>query len=128
MFVAQLLVSLGPLFFLIATPEARWWVAGAFVVWIAYALLNVGLDTLKLRLADQENNAPYLTVFYALSDLANAVTILIGGALYETLTAGNERSLEVFAWLFLIGWVLRTLTAGLILRLEDRPACADPRG
>ncbi len=42
MVVAQLIAATGPLFFLAASPELPWIVAGAFVVWIAYAGLNVG--------------------------------------------------------------------------------------
>lgn len=122
MSIAQLIVATGPLWFWFATPDHRWWIVAAFVAWIAYAALNVGLDTLKLNLADQQNNAPYLAAYYAVSDLANAVTTLLGGLLFDTLTRGDELSLEVFAWLFLGGWVCRTLAAPLIWRLEETPA------
>src|SRR4051812_18790403 len=47
MVVAQCIVATGPLFFLAASPEHPWVIAGAFVVWIAYAGLNVGLDNMK---------------------------------------------------------------------------------
>ncbi len=121
--VAQLLVATGPLFFWFATPAppwgAPWLVAGAFFVWIAYAGINVGLDTLKLGLADQQNNTPYLAVYHALSDLVNAATVLLGGFFYDTLSEGDTRALEVYATLFLLGWLCRTLAAGLILRLEE---------
>ena len=42
MFVSQLITATGPLFFLAATPERPWLVVGAFVVWIAFAGLNIG--------------------------------------------------------------------------------------
>jgi MFS family permease len=47
MALAQAIVATGPLFFLFATPERWWLVGGAFVAWIAYAGLNVGLDNIK---------------------------------------------------------------------------------
>ena len=42
MILSQCVVALGPLFFLAATPNYPWIVAGAFLVWIAYAGMNVG--------------------------------------------------------------------------------------
>jgi hypothetical protein len=46
--VCLLLVATGPLFYLAATPEDWWWIVGAWVVWIAYAGLNVCLPNLLL--------------------------------------------------------------------------------
>ena len=126
MFVSQLIVATGPLFYYYAKPGpaewAPWVVAGAFVVWMFYAPLNVGADILKLTVADSKNNSPYLSVFFATSQLVNGVTILIGGYFYDKLNQRNENSLELFAWFFLVGWLLRTLTALLILRFEERQA------
>jgi MFS family permease len=42
MIVSQLIVSSGLIFFLVATPERSWLIGGAFLVWSAYAGLNVG--------------------------------------------------------------------------------------
>jgi MFS family permease len=42
MIVSQLIVSSGPIFFLVATPERPWLIGGAFLVWSAYVGLNVG--------------------------------------------------------------------------------------
>ncbi|TWT88696.1 Major Facilitator Superfamily protein [Pseudobythopirellula maris] len=121
MTLSQLLVATGPLFFWIATPAAPWWVAGAFLVWIAYVGLNVGLDTIKLDLAPAENNAPHLAVYYTLSDLANGVMLIGGGLMYDRLVAGGARAEAVYSGLFLAGFVLRLLAVGLILRLREPP-------
>ena len=64
MIVSQLVVATGPLFLFMATRERWWWLVGAYVVWIAYAGLNVGLDNIKLKLAPADNNAPYLAAYY----------------------------------------------------------------
>jgi MFS family permease len=63
MIVSQLIVSTGLLFFLIATPERPWVIGGAFLVWSAYAGLNVGLDNIKLKLAPADNNAPFVAIY-----------------------------------------------------------------
>lgn len=119
MFPAQLIVAAGPVCYLLASEEQPWWIGVAFVAWIAYAALNVSLDTLKLDLAAPDNNAPYLAVFHSLSDLANGVTILAGGLLYDLLSVGDELALHVYAGLFFASWIARSLAAGLILRLEE---------
>ncbi|TWT99892.1 Major Facilitator Superfamily protein [Botrimarina colliarenosi] len=120
MLPAQLIVATGPLWFWFATPESAWLVGVAYAVWIAYAGLNVGLDTLKLGLADPRNNAPYLAVYHAASDLVNGVTVLLGGLLYDTLKESDADAMRVFGALFLAGWVCRTLAAPLIMRLDER--------
>ena len=51
MFVSQLLVAAGMLFFAVATPEHWEWIIGAWVLWIAYAGLNLCLPNLMLKLA-----------------------------------------------------------------------------
>ena len=119
MLVSQLLVATGPLFFLFATPEWRWLLAGAYVVWIAYAGLNVGLDNIKLKLAPEDNNAPYIAMYQAASDLANGVAIIIGGLVLDRLKAGGSDVVMLYAAVFLAGWIGRTLAAALLARIEE---------
>lgn len=116
---AQLLVACGPLCFLLAAPGSSWWIAVAFALWVAYAPINIGLDTLKLGLGDPKNNAPYLAVYHALGDLSNGLTMLAGGLLYDLLAAGDQRALRVYASLFLAGWLLRLLAVPLAARLAE---------
>ncbi len=125
----QMLVALGPLFFLIASPEQRWWLAGAYVVWIAYAGINVGLDSLKLGLADPDNNGPFVAVYHSVSDLSNAVSTIIGGIIYDALSRDNlDQVLTLYAWLFFIGWVVRSLSVIWINRLLDHRSLANLGG
>lgn len=122
MVAAQLVVATGPLFYWLASPEARWWIAGAFVVWIAYAPLNVGLDTLKLNLAPTSSHTPSLAVYYAAGDLVRGATVVLAGLWYDRLQAAGGDSLLLFAGLFITGWVLRSLAALLAARLVSSPA------
>jgi Na+/melibiose symporter-like transporter len=116
---AQLVVALGPLCYFFATAQSAWLIGAAYVLWIAYAPLNVALDTLKLDLADPKNNTPYLAAYYAASDVTNGLTMLLGGLLYDTLKVGDAPAMQVYATMFLAGWVCRTLAAGLAMRIED---------
>jgi MFS family permease len=120
MMVGQLIVATGSLFYLAATPE-RWWpIVGAFIVWIAYAALNVGLDNVKLKLAPPDNNAPFLAVYQALSDLVNGLTIIAGGLFIEVrLRAGGSDALAIYAQIFLGAWIGRTLLVALLARLIE---------
>jgi Na+/melibiose symporter-like transporter len=119
MIVSQLVSATGPLFFLAATPEQPWLVAGAFGVWIAYVGLNVGLDNIKLKLAAENNNAPYIAMYHALSDLANAVAIVAGGTILQQLFEGGSQALRLYAQWFFLGWIGRTLVAGLAARIIE---------
>lgn len=116
---SQLVVATGPLFFLCTSPEQPWWVLGAFIVWMAYAPLNVGLDTLKLKLSPTDDRTPSLSVYYALSDVVSGVTLLAGGYWFDRLTTGDGDAMSLYATLFMVGWVLRTIAAGLAWRVDD---------
>ena len=122
----QLLVAVGPLFYLLATPDQRWWLIGAYIVWIAYAGINVGLDSLKLGLSDPDNNGPFVAVYHSVSDLSNAVSTVIGGIIYDVLGQENqEQVLTLYACLFVTGWVVRSMSVIWINRLVDVRALAN---
>lgn len=119
MLVSQLTVAVSPLFFLAATPAAPWWIAGAYVVWIAYAGLNVGLDSMKLNLAPATNNAPALAVLHAASSFANGVTVLFGGWFFMQVDTADDDVWGLYAAVFLAGFVARSVVGALVLTLRD---------
>jgi MFS family permease len=119
MILSELIVATGPLFFLLATPERWWWLIGAYVVWIAYAGLNVGLDNVKLKLAPADNNAPYLSAYYAISDLAYGISTVIGGIYFDQLLAKGRDAMAVYAGLFVAGWLGRTMSTIFLFRLPE---------
>jgi MFS family permease len=119
MILAELVIATGPLFFLLATPERWWWLIGAYVVWIAYAGLNVGLDNVKLKLAPEDNNAPYLSAYYAISDLAYATSTVMGGVYFDQLLAKGRDAKAIYAGLFVAGWLGRTLSTIFLFRLPE---------
>ena len=119
MIVSQLIVATGLLFYLAATPQYWWLIAGAFVAWIAYAGLNVGLDNIKLKLAPPDNNAPYLAVFHATGDLANGLATVAGGLLFDQQLLAGTAPLSLYAQLFLLGWLGRTLAVVFLVRLME---------
>ena len=114
MIVSQLLVAAGLLCFALATPVAWAWYLGAWVLWIAYAGLNVCLPNLMLKLSPERSNAPYIATFYALTGLCYAASTIVGGALVDqcrtwAFPLGDGRWLSFFPCLFLFGWIARSL-------------------
>jgi MFS family permease len=119
MIVSQLVVSSGLIFFLVATPERPWLIGGAFLVWSAYAGLNVGLDNIKLKLAPAENNAPFVAIYHATGDLANGVATVIGGCIYDHLAAEKSAATTFYTQIFVFGFIGRMLAVPLLGRLIE---------
>lgn len=120
MFICQLLAAAGLLFFAVATPSHWWWLIGAWTLWIAYAGLNIGLPNLLLKLAPRETNASYIAAFEAVRGMCYAVSAIAGGAILDackdwTYPLTETRWLLFFPCLFIIGWLMRSLGALIIL-------------
>jgi MFS family permease len=120
MIVSQLLVAAGLLFFAAATPEHWTWFIGAWVLWIAYAGLNVCLPNLMLKLSPEDANVPYIAVFQAVTGLCYAVSTIVGGVLVDQFSGWKlplcgGRWLLFFPCLFIAGWAARSLGALLLL-------------
>ncbi len=125
MVVSQALVSVGPLFYIAATPHAPWWIAGAWILWIAYAGLNVALPNVMLKLATPGDNSRYVATYFAVSGLCYGLGSLAGGLVYDYLSvlppvfAFGPLTLDHFGYLFVCGFVLRALGVLLLLLLVE---------
>ena len=124
--VSWAIVSLGTLYFLFVTPQAKWWIAGAYVCWVAYAGLNVTLPNLMLGLSPPHATAPYAAAWFAWTQLAYSLSILAGGQLLDwLLVAGRLSGMGVaageatpFRLLFAAG-VLMAVGVGLARRIPE---------
>ena len=116
----MLLVAQGPLFYLFATPGQPGWIVGAWVLWIAYAGLNVCLPNLMLKLSPGESNTPYIAAYYTITGLCYAASTILGGyALdhYAELTVWffGSIALNFYQYIFLFGWAGRSLAVPVLL-------------
>jgi MFS family permease len=114
MIVSQLFVATGLLFFAAATPEHWAWILGAWVFWIAYAGLNIGLPNLTLKLSPEGANLPYVAALNAVTGLCYAVSTIAGGALVDQyhlwkIPLSHGYYLPFFPSLFILGWIGRIL-------------------
>jgi hypothetical protein len=116
------------IYFLIATPEHRWWIAGAYAMWIAYAGINVAMPNLMLTLSRRESYAPYAAAWFAWTQLVYALSMLAGGVLFDWVNANwiprstSFGEIDAFAALFLLGFVLRVVAVGLAASVPERTA------
>jgi MFS family permease len=123
--ISQLLVACGMLFFLVAAPEHRWWVAGAYVMWIAYAGINVAMPNLMLTLTQRQSYASYAAAWFAWTQLVYALSTLAGGWLFDWLSvhwgSSSWESWQVdhFTVIFVLGFVLRLVAIGLAARVTE---------
>jgi MFS family permease len=134
--VSLLLVATGPLFYLVADRENRWWMVGAWAMWIAWVGVNVALPNLILKMSPHEDSSPALAAYYSVSGLAMAVATVAGGGLLDRwsdmtirIPLFRDANMDYYDVQFLIGWVLRTVAAGLlIVWVRERPTVNTANG
>ncbi len=131
--LCQLLVATGPLFYLLASKEQPWWLLGAWLVWSAYAGLNICLPNLMLKLAPLGDragaNAGYIAAYFAVTNLVYAASTVAGGYLFDyfrdhpPLVFGHYR-LTHFDLFFWLAWILRSTAVLWLLLLVEPGAYA----
>ena len=117
--VSLLVVAQGPLFYFLASPQRPWWIIGAWMCWIAWAGLNIGLPNLMLKIAPIESNTPYIATWFAVADLCHGLSTILGGVLFDkyrnTVFPGLGVVLDYYHAAFLFGWI--TWSLGVIVLL-----------
>lgn len=124
---SQLVVGIAPVFFLLAAPARPYWWFAAWICWIAYVGLNVGLPNTMLKLAPRGNANSYIAVYFALAGLCYGIGALTGAAALTALQSQpiaehmSAWRLGAFETIFLISLPMRL--AGLIWlgMLREKP-------
>ena len=127
------IVASGPLFYFLSDPAQPAWLAGglvaaAWVVWIAYAGLNVCLPNLILKLSPRQSNTPYIATYYAVSGLCLALGTILGGTLFDYLgretfvLAQGRLTLDFYHYSFLFGWITRTMGVVVLWLVIEKAA------
>ncbi len=113
--LSQGFVSVALLFLVIATPESKWWIIGAYVCWIAYAGTNVARPNLMLRLSAAEFSGAYVAAWFASTQLAYALSVLAGGLWFDWMSENWEPvylgtwQVDHFTAILLVGCLLRAI-------------------
>jgi MFS family permease len=122
MIVSQLIVATGPLFYVAASCfGSPGWIALAFVVWIAYAGLNVALPNIMLKLSPGQDYTPYTALFFGVTGVFFGLSTIVGGILWDVIHK-SQQSWQVFGIsfglleaLFVFGWLMRSLAVVWLL-------------
>lgn len=85
---AQAVIGLAPLFYVLASPEAKWWIIGAYCCWLAYAGENVAQPNLMIGLSPRLGRASFIAVWFAVNQLCVSAGIFLGAELLERVIAG----------------------------------------
>ena len=126
--VSQAIVAVSLLFFLFASDTStvmRWLILGGFVLWSAYAGINIGLYNLMLKLPPKgEDRSPYVAAHEATGSITYAVSTVAGGYALDLLRgpAGSVYlpvGISPFAALFIAGFVLRIVGVSLLGRIKE---------
>jgi MFS family permease len=121
--VSQLLVGAAPLFYFLASPNSPYWLYGAWILWSAYAGINICVPNLTFRLVPPAERSALYATYQALSGLLFAVGALAGGFAFdavitkELIDAGD--SLPRFAMFFLAAFVMRSLGAAIVAAVPE---------
>ena len=101
--------------------------AGAWMVWIAYVGLNVGLPNLMLKLAGPDEKASYVAWYFAVTGIVYGISTIAGGACYDWLQAQQptwtlvNMTIDHNDVIFTAGFLLRASAVIFLLPLrEDR--------
>jgi hypothetical protein len=70
-----------------SSPAMKWWIAGAYVCWIAYAGLHVALPNLMLGLSRPGESAEYAASWFPWTNPAYSLSVLAGGWILDWLGA-----------------------------------------
>ena len=121
------LVAQGPLFYLLSSPNHPWWIAAAWIIWIAYAGINVALPNLMLRLSPSQTNTSYIAAYYAVSGVCYAASTIAGGYLVDSPQLNifqywqSATDMGHYQAIFLLGWLARMAAVPLLVLLVAAP-------
>lgn len=125
--VCQVLTGSGLTFYLLATPQAPHLLLGAWLLWSAFAGVNVARPNLTLGVVPSTDRPAAVALVNGCSDAAYAVATLGGGLLFDALSAwswtpvAGGPQLDRFALFFFVGTLLRVALGPLLLIVREPP-------
>lgn len=122
---SQLAIGSAPLLFLWANAEHPYRLVGAWLLFSAYAGINICLPNLTILLAPRGEHGSFLAAYYALTSLFATLGNLLGGYAFDYVRSSEatawRQSIDVdpFAAAFLLAWITRTAGVLWLLRVDD---------
>lgn len=127
--VSQLIVAAGMLAYMRATPETWGLIGLAWLAWVAYAGINIGVPNLLLKLSPPGQSGACLASYFALTGLCYGISTVLGGVAFDLLRGSSflirHWLLDRYEFSFFFGAVTRAMGAILLLGIDEpRPAPA----
>lgn len=128
MIVSQMIVALGLVFYLPASPEDPWWIVGGWVCWVAYAGINIALSSLTIKLAGQGEASLYLAAWFGITGVIYGISTIVGGVCFDALVHWNitlqltenwQVTIDRYQLLFACGILGRMLVAVSLFALIE---------
>lgn len=125
--VCQVLTGSGLTFYLLATPLAPYWLLGAWLLWSAFAGVNVARPNLTLGVVPGAERPAAVALVNGCSDAAYALATLGGGLLFDALAHWSWTPLpggpplDRFALFFCGGTLLRIALGPLLIFVREPP-------
>jgi MFS family permease len=120
---AQACVSLSLVFYIVARPETRWLLVGAWVLFAAYIAHNICLPNLVLKLSPELERPAYVASNEALGSVFHAAATIAGGVFFDYLRATSpDTSAEPYRScliILVIGLVMRSLGVVLLAAIRE---------
>jgi predicted MFS family arabinose efflux permease len=120
---AQACVSLSLVFYIVARPETRWLLLGAWVLFAAYIAHNICLPNLVLKLSPELERPAYVASNEALGSVFHAAATIAGGLLFDYLRATSpDASAEPYRSCLIIlfvGLVMRSVGVVLLAAIRE---------
>lgn len=108
-------------FWCLATPDARWLVIGAYLLWGGFGFVNVALQNLTLKLAPVSDNALQISLSRQFSGLIAGGAGILGGFWLDRLLADQNWSLlQSYQLLFLVSWIGRATAPLWLLPIRQQ--------
>ncbi len=125
--VAQFFVASGPLFYFVASDATAWspyWIGVAYLLWSAYAAINIARPNLMLKLAPPNIKPDYIAVMLATSSIAYAASTVVGGLWFDHLRnsgpfAIGPWNLDHYDIQFLFGWTTRLMAIVFLVPIVE---------
>ena len=90
MIASQTIVALGLLFYLPATEQYPWVITGAWICWMAYAGINIGLPSLMIKLSGPEDASWYLSVWFGVAGAVYGLSTIAGGVIFDSVESWQQ--------------------------------------
>lgn len=107
------------IFWILATPLAWWWLWPAYLLWAAWAAINVAGPTLTLQHAPEGDNTLHLAIAERGAGMCAGIAGLLGGSLLSFFVSPSDFVRWPYLLLFTLGLIGRLASLYWLARIDQ---------